>query len=120
MATRILIIDNEPKWIDFARDNLGMIFEVEVATDLVSALVKLKEERYELIIANSRYLDVLKMINEKYPEKRVVVATGQPNTREAINAYRLGVFDYFAKDFRPEVISEKIFAAIQKPIKASV
>jgi len=45
----------------------------------------------------------------------VIVATGQPTTREAIDTYRLGALDYFPKDFRSEVISTKIREALQKP-----
>ncbi|MBI1881078.1 MAG: response regulator [Chloroflexi bacterium] len=117
MKTRILIIDDEPKWMQFARDDLGTSFEVEVATDLETALTKLKENRYQLIIASSRRLDVLEAIRAAYPEQRLVVATGQPTTREAINIYRLGALDYFAKDFRSEVLSQKIREAIKKPVK---
>jgi DNA-binding NtrC family response regulator len=118
MIARILIIDDEPRWISFAKDNLGTTFEVEVATDLEEALTKLKKDRYDLIIASSRRVDVLEAISKKFPEKRVVVATGQPTTREAISIYRLGALDYFAKDFRREVVSEKVREAIQKPVKA--
>ena len=67
--------------------------------------------------ASSRRLDVLQAISKEYPQKKVVVVTAQPDTREAINMYRLGALDYFAKDFRREVVSEKIRGAIQKPIK---
>jgi len=118
MKARILIIDDEPRWIDFAKDDLGMLFEVEVADNLEIALSKLKKDRYDLIIASSRQLDVLEVIRKGYPEKRVVVATGQPTTREAIDVYRLGVLDYFPKDFRDKVVSEKIREAIKKPVKS--
>lgn len=119
MIARILIIDDEPGWLDFTRDDLGTTFEIEIATDLETALAKLEEDRYDLVIASSRRLDVLEAINERFPEKRVVVATGQPTTREAITVYRFGVLDYFAKDFRREVVSEKIQNAIQKPARTS-
>ena len=95
MSTRILIIDDEPRWISFVRNNLGTLFEVEVATNLKVALTKLRENHYKLIIAGSRCLDILQIFNKKYPEKRFVVATGQPTTREAIDVYRLGALDYF-------------------------
>ena len=117
MPTRILIIDDEPKWLDFARNDLGTIFEVEVATNLKTALAKLKENGYKLIIASSHCLGILKALKEKYPEKRVVVATEQPTTSEAIDMYRLGVLDYFTKDFRHDVVSEIILEAIQKPVR---
>jgi DNA-binding NtrC family response regulator len=112
---RILVVDDEPRWLDFARDNLGTAFEVEVATDLETALAKLKKNLYDLIIASSGRLNVLEAITNQFPRKRLVVATGQPTTREAITMYRLGAMDYFTKDFRSEVVSEKIHEAIQKP-----
>lgn len=114
LPTRILVIDDEPRWLDFAKDDLGTMFEVEVATNLGTALTKLKKNRYKLIIVSSRCSDVLEALNKKYPGKRVVVATGQPTTREAIKMYRLGALDYFAKDLRREVVSEKINEALQK------
>ena len=120
MITNILVIDDEPRWVDFARTDLCMDFEVEVATNLDMALAKLKGNHYDLVIVSSRRLDVLESIKKEYPQERVVVATGQETVREAIAIYRLGVLDYFVKDFRREVVSQKIHAAIQVPVKASV
>ncbi|NJN97780.1 MAG: response regulator [Anaerolineales bacterium] len=115
--TRILAVDDEPDWLAFAKEDLGKSFEVEVALDLKTTMTMLKQKPYDLIIAGSRCLNVLKVIREKYPQKRVIVATGQPTTREAIDTYRLGALDYFTKDFRPEIISAKINEALQKPHK---
>ena len=117
MNARILVVDDEPRWLDFARDDLGAAFEVEVATDLETALAKLKKNLYDLVIASSGRLNILEAITNQFPRKRLVVATGQPTTREAITMYRLGAMDYFAKDFRSEVVSEKIHEALQKPGK---
>ena len=117
MTTRILIIDDEPRWINFAEDDLSTIFEVEVATSWEMALAKLKQNRYDLVIASSRWGHVLEVIRKEYPEERVVVVTSQPTTREAITMYRLGALDYFAKDFRESIVSKKIQETIQKPVK---
>jgi DNA-binding NtrC family response regulator len=119
MTARILIIDDEPRWIQFATGDLAATFQVDVATGLEEAIEKLKADRYDLLIASSRQLDVLTAISKDYPEKRVVVATGQPTTGEAITMYRFGILDYFAKDFRLEVVSEKILEAIKKPKRVS-
>jgi DNA-binding NtrC family response regulator len=115
MIARILIIDDEPRWIKFAQGDLGTEFEVDVATNLEEALDKLNRGRYDVLVASSRRVDILEAISNNYPDKRVVVATGQPTTREAITMYRFGILDYFAKDFRLEVVSEKIMEAIKKP-----
>ncbi|MFN8456325.1 MAG: response regulator [Anaerolineae bacterium] len=116
MPTRILALDNEPKWVAFATENLSKSFEVEVASDLKATLTLLRKKPYDLIIASPRCWAIVKAVRQKYPEKRIVVATGQPTTQEAISMYRLGALDYFPKDFRPEVISAKIREALQKPL----
>jgi len=98
MKTRILIIDDEPRWIDFAKNDLSK-FEIIVAHDAEVALAELAADQFDLVIASSRRLDVLKVIAEKYSDKQVVVTTVQPTTQEALTAYRLGAMRYFAKSF---------------------
>ncbi|HEX9924986.1 MAG TPA: response regulator [Anaerolineae bacterium] len=113
---RLLIIDDDPGWIQFAKANLGKSFEVNVTTDLENALARLRQNHYDLIIVSSRRLDVVERIHTQFPQERIVVAAGQETVGEAIYAYRLGVFDYFAKDFRSEIITKKLNEAIQKPV----
>jgi len=116
MTARVLIIDDEPRWVNFVRDNLGVEYEVDIATSFEDALATLRKGGcYDLLIVSSRWLDILEAIAKEYPDKRVVVATGQPTTGEAITVYRFGILDYFAKDFRFDVVSEKIQEAIKKP-----
>ena len=98
METRILIIDDEPRWVKFAKSDLGE-FEIIVASDAKSALDELERDQFDLVIASSRRLDVLEVIAEKYSDKRVVVTTVRPTTQEALAAYRLGAMRYFAKSF---------------------
>ncbi len=117
MAIHILVIDEEQKWINFVKNYLGKIFDVQVATSSESALVALKKNRYDLIIASSHRSDLLQDVREKFPDERFVVVTGQPTTEEAIHMYRLGALDYFPKDFRTEIVTQKVFEAVQKPAK---
>jgi DNA-binding NtrC family response regulator len=100
--------------------NLGKQFDVEVATDLETALAKLEENRYDLIVTSSGRMNVLEIIKRKHPKKRVVVATQQSSVPEAIHTYRLGALDYFEKDLRQEVVLEKIRDAMRKPAVAPI
>jgi len=104
MKTRILIIDDEPRWIDFAKNDLNK-FEIVVAPDKETALAELEANQFDLVIASSRRLDVLEVIAEKYP---VVVMTVQPTTQEALAAYRLGAVRYFAKSFGRRDLYERV------------
>lgn len=98
MKARILIVDDEPRWIEFAKNDLSR-FEIVVAPDVQTALDELERGEFDLIIASSRRLDILELIARKYSSKRVIVTTVQPTTREALAAYRLGALRYFAKSF---------------------
>jgi len=114
MKIRILIIDNEPRWIKFAQKDLN-IFEIKVARTIKEALKELEKNKFDLVIASSRNIKILEVISEKYSDKRVVVTTIKPNTDEALQAYRLGAVRYFPKSFSKsdllkqveEVIPEK-------------
>lgn len=107
MKMRILIIDDEVHWIDFAKSDLSN-FEIVVAPDKKTALAELKADQFDLVIASSRRLDVLKVIAEEYADKRVVVTTVQPTTEEALTAYRLGAVHYFAKSFGRQDLFNRI------------
>lgn len=114
MTIRILVIDDEPRWIEFAKSDLSK-FEIVVAPDTETALAELEADQFDLVIASSRRLDVLEVIAEKHSDKRVVVTTVQPTTQEALVAYRLGAMRYFAKSFG----RQDLFNRIREVIPAS-
>lgn len=101
MNIRILIIDNEPRWINFARSDLGG-FEIVVAPDIDAALKELEEDQFDLVIASSGYLAILEDISKRFSDKQVVVTTVKPNTQEALDAYRKGAKRYITKSFREQ------------------
>lgn len=115
MKFRILLVDDEPCWINFAHDDLSKRrFEIVVAPNTEQALEELRKDRFDLIIASSRRLDVLQVIAEKYADKKVVVTTMYPTTEEALSAYRLGALRYFAKSFG----QRDLFDQVQEVIPA--
>lgn len=116
MKQRILIVDDQPEWVEFAKDELRE-YKLEVAENSEIALQKLEKKHYDLIISNIRRLDVLQAIAEKYPENHVVVMTISPSTREAATAYRLGAMDYFPRSFRSQSVLAVVEEAMRKAIK---
>ena len=111
MKTRILIIDDEPRWINFAKSDLPK-FDIIVANDVKAALAELEADQFDLVIASSRRLDVLEVITQKYSGKKVVVTTVQPTTQEALAAYRLGAMRYFAKSLGRRDLLNRVKEAI--------
>ncbi len=61
---RILIIDNEPRWISFAKSDLGG-FDIIVAPDIDTAIKELEKDQFDLVIASSGYLAILEDIFKK-------------------------------------------------------
>ena len=116
MNGRILIIDDEPRWIDFATSDLSK-FQIVVARDIETAIDELEADQFDLVIASSRRLDVLDTIRKRFSEKRVVVMTVQPTTQEALTAYRLGAIRYFPKSFSRRDLLNRVREVI--PVSAN-
>jgi DNA-binding NtrC family response regulator len=114
MKVRILIIDNEPRWLDFVKSDLHN-FEFVIAPDAETALVELKKDKFELVINSSNNLEILETILKEYSVKHVIVTTVRPSTREARDAYRLGAIRYFPKSFNPQ----NLFNHVKEVIIAS-
>ena len=106
MKIRILIIDSEPRWIDFAKNDLGA-FEIVIATDKETAIQELENDRFHLVIASSGYLELLDEISERF-DKQVVVATVMPSNDEALDAYRKGAVRYITKSFQQQDLFNNI------------
>lgn len=105
--TRILILDDERFWIDFALNDLES-YEIEVASDTATAMAMLEAKDFDLVIASSRRLDALSKIRERHTQERVLVATMRPSLDEAIRAYDLGAVRYRPKSFRKHALSKEV------------
>lgn len=95
--SRIMIMDDESFWIDFAVHNLEA-FDVVVARSREEAVELLKRDSFAAIILDAHYLPFVREIRPMY-QQRVAVATLAPTISEARNAYRDGAAHYFAKSF---------------------
>jgi DNA-binding NtrC family response regulator len=110
MKIRILIIDDEPRWINFVKQEFGA-FEVVVAKNTEEARHCLEEDMFTLIITSARWLKMFQEMGEifsqKYSDKTVVV-TITPNIDEALQVYNLGVVLYIPKSFGQHELFMKI------------
>lgn len=104
---RILIVDDEPRWVSFAMNDLDG-FELTIAAGVDDAIDKLEADRFDLVIASARYIEVVRTIAERFQNKRVVVATAQPTTQEALHAFRLGARNYWPKTFQPRSLYDQV------------
>jgi len=59
-------------------------------------------------------MNVLKTIKMKFPNKPVIMITGYSTVASAVEAMKLGAFDYIPKPFTPDELSLVIHKAVEK------
>ena len=110
MAGRVLIIDDEPnvrKTMEMIHRNAG--WRTASADSGAAALDLLGNESFDLIYLDLAMpdrggIDVLKDIRLRLPGQMVVILTGQATIEKAVEATRLGAFDFLEKDCSKERI----------------
>ena len=107
---RILICDDQ----DLMRDSLAGLLtreghEVSAATDGPAALSKLEAGRYDLLITDLRMpkmtgIELLTEAKRLRPDMPVVLMTAFATVQTAVEAMRLGAYDYIQKPFDGEEV----------------
>ncbi|NLJ45900.1 MAG: sigma-54-dependent Fis family transcriptional regulator [Treponema sp.] len=99
----ILVIDDEPAIRSAVRDILAdEKYRVLLAEDGVVGLEIIQSERVDLVVLDVRLprmggMDVLKEIRRLKPELEVLVVSGHGTIDMAVQAVRLGAFDFIEK-----------------------
>lgn len=118
--TRVLVVDDEEN----LRNLLSKIlrdegFQVETAVDGEEGLGKYKAGRYDLVLLDLKLpkmdgLSVLKAISEFDPDALVILITAFSTIDTAIQAIKLGAYDYVGKPFRPEELMIVVNQALER------
>src|SRR5208282_5966904 len=107
MGARILIVDDEEIVIRSCLRILdGNDYQIEVAHDGHDALRKVEDNPYDVMILdimmpNLGGLEVLRRVKEAHPDMDVIMITGLSQIDTAVQAMKLGAFDYISKPFEP-------------------
>ena len=118
--TRVLVVDDERSMRELLSITLRQAgYDVSVADGGTSAIAKLERETFDLIITDLRMqetdgLAVLRAARERAPETVVVVVTAYASTETAIEAMRLGAYDYVTKPFKLEEIRVTLANALER------
>lgn len=107
---RMLIVDDQ----DMMRDSLAAILareghEVIAASDGQSALARLANSRIDLVISDMKMpkmggLELLAEIKKTKPEMPVLLMTAYGTVQNAVDAMKLGAFDFLQKPFEAEAV----------------
>ena len=106
----ILIVDDEPLIRKFLVETLRrMGFAVQDVSDGIQALRKIKAETFDLILTDIKMpglsgMELLGKVREESPESVVVMMTAYATVESAVEAMKMGAFDYIIKPFSPDQI----------------
>lgn len=118
---RILVVDDEPGLREFLADTLEQDgHEVLQAEDGVDALGKLDRFAFDLVITDlkmprSEGMEVVRKVRTQTPEVQVIVLTAHGSVQSAVEAMKLGAFDYLQKPLpNPEAVSQLVARALER------
>ncbi len=115
---RVLVVDDEPSLRGLLQDALGNRgFTVSTAADGQEGLDLLRAQAFDVVLLDLRMprlngLGLLRKMKEEEMEPEVLILTGKGDLDTAIEAMKLGAFDYLTKPCRPnemEVVIRKAF-----------
>src|SRR4030042_2472070 len=105
---RVLIIDDE----DTIRDSMHQVlkkegYQVREAADGKEGLSLFNKETFQVVFLDLKLpglngLRILGQMKEANPETPIIIITGYGSIESAVEAIKLGAFDYMFKPFSPE------------------
>src|SRR2546429_323826 len=101
---RLLIVDDEPEVRGVLRDLLSGTYECGEASSAEEALGQLRASEFQLVISDITMsgmsgLEMIPHVKVASPDTVIVMISGMQTIESAINALRLGAFDYLMKPF---------------------
>ncbi len=116
----ILIIDDEESMRDSLKQMLNRkFFNIELANNGNVGLKIIQNKSFDIVILDLKMpgisgMEVLKKIKQDYPSTIVIVITGYATVESAVEAMKLGAYDFIPKPFTPSEMNAIIKRAIDK------
>jgi len=120
LSPRILVVDDESIVCESCQRILQEEgYEVECTQDGKEAFEKMRANPFDVVITDLKMpgidgMDVLKILQKDYPETIIIMITGFSTVETAVEAMKLGAFDYIPKPFTPDEVSIVVKKAVEK------
>jgi len=119
MNPSALIIDDEPDILELLTMTLsGMSIDCVTAENLEQAEQALKQHHFDLCLTDMRLpdgngLDFVKVLQQDYPDLPVAVITAHGSVDLAVQALKLGAFDFVSKPLKIRVLRDLVATALK-------
>jgi two-component system, NtrC family, response regulator HydG len=116
----ILLVEDDKTFVQILQGFLiKKGFEVDAINCIKDALSSIDKKEYQLILLDYRLpdgigLDLIKLLRSKNNKTPIIVITSFLDIRTAVNAVKMGAFDYITKPIMPDELLMIIQQAISK------
>jgi len=115
----VLVVDDKENMLKLFVRILGPAYEVVTAGDGERAISLLASRPFDVVVTDIRMpkadgFEVLKAVREKSPLTEVVLMTAFASVSKAVEAIKLGAYDYVQKPFEPDEVSLVIARAVER------
>ncbi len=120
MMVRILVVDDELSMREFLSILLEREgYQVEVAGSAEDALRQMETSLFDLVLSDVNMpglggIELLSRIKKISPETGVLMITAFSAAEQAVEAMKLGAYDYISKPFKIEEIKQLVKNALEK------
>lgn len=119
MKSRILVVDDEEsirEFLDIMLRKEG--YEVTMAEDGAKAIDLLKKKTFDLVISDMQMpqvtgMELLKHVKDNFPDLLFMMITAFGTTETAVEAMKLGAYDYITKPFKIDEVRIVISNALR-------
>lgn len=115
---RILVVDDDALVRQSCERILGRDYDVKLAQNGREGLALLQGEPFDLALVDLKLpditgMDILNCTTDSFPETPIIMITGYSTIKSAVEAIKMGAFDYLAKPFNPDELE----AAAEKALR---
>lgn len=116
---RVLVVEDKDNMRALLRDILAPHHEIALAPDGAVARSQLEQVTFEVVLTDVRMpgmdgFDLVRLVKEQWALTEVVLMTAFASIPAAVEAIRLGAYDYVQKPFDPDDVVLVVTRALQR------
>ncbi len=117
---KILVVDDSPLTLEVLQRNLEEAgYAVFTASSVEQAIAGLEQNLVDLVVTDIKMpkvsgLELLKYVKENLKETEIMIITGYPSVRGAVEAVKDGAEDYLVKPFTDEELLSTVSRLLEK------
>jgi two-component system response regulator AtoC len=115
---RVLVVDDKENMLELLREALSGEHEVTTAPDGARALSLVAGQEFDVVISDvcmpgADGFEVLRAVKQSHRDTEVVLMTAHATVQSAVEAMKLGAYDYLVKPFDVDQAAEIIGRALE-------